>query len=119
MSLVFEFGIILAVCLVGELIHDLLPLPVPASIYGLCLLFILLLTGIIKEKHIARAAGFLLNIMTLLFVPAAVGILAVWSEVRQMLLPLVIAIIPVTAAVMALTGMSVQAVKRRDRRNSR
>lgn len=113
MGLVFEFGVILAVCLAGELIHAVLPLPVPASIYGLCLLFVLLMTGVVKEKHIARAAGFLLSIMTLLFVPAAVGILAVWDEVRRMLLPLAIAIIPMTAAVMALTGLSVQAAKRR------
>ena len=48
MSLVFEFGIILAVCLAGELLHALLPLPVPASIYGLCLLLLLLLTGVVS-----------------------------------------------------------------------
>ena len=79
MSLVFEFGIILAVCLAGELLHALLPLPVPASIYGLCLLLLLLLTGVVKEKHIARAAGFLLSIMSLLFVPAAAGSFR-WDE---------------------------------------
>ena len=85
MSLVFEFGIILAVCLAGELLHALLPLPVPASIYGLCLLLLLLLTGVVKEKHIARAAGFLLGIMSLLFVPAAAGILSVWDEAKRLL----------------------------------
>ena len=113
MSLVFEFGIILAVCLAGELLHALLPLPVPASIYGLCLLLLLLLTGVVKEKHIARAAGFLLGIMSLLFVPAAAGILSVWDEARRLLLPLAVAIVPVTIGVMAATGLSVQVVQRR------
>ena len=116
MSLVFEFGIILAVCLAGELLHALLPLPVPASIYGLCLLLLLLLTGVVKEKHIARAAGFLLSIMSLLFVPAAAGILSVWDEAKRLLLPLAVAIVPVTIGVMAATGLSVQVVQRRGRK---
>lgn len=117
MSLIFEFGVILAVCLAGELLHALLPLPVPASIYGLCLLLLLLLTGVVKERQIARASGFLLDIMALLFVPAAAGILAVRDEAGRLLLPLMIAVLPVTAGVMAVTGLSVQAVRRRQRKN--
>ena len=113
MSLVFEFGIILAVCLAGELLHALLPLSVPASIYGLCLLLVLRLTGVVKEKHIARAAGFLLGIMSMLFVPAAVGMLTVWEEAQRMLTPMLAAIVPVTLIIMVLTGRSVQAVRQR------
>ena len=112
MSLVYEFGIILAVCLAGELLRWLLPVPVPASIYALCLLLCLLLTGIIKEKHIARAAGFLLHIMTMLFVPAAVGLITVWGDAQRMLVPLAVAIVPVTIAVMAATGVSVQKIRK-------
>ncbi len=113
MSLVYEFGIILAVCLAGELLHWLLPLPVPASIYALCLLLVLLLTGIVKEKNIARAAGFLLNIMTMLFIPAAVGLISVWADARRMLAPLAVAIVPITVVVMAATGVSVQKIRKR------
>ena len=111
-----QFGIIITISFVGELLHEVIPLPVPASIYGLCLLLLLLLTGVVKEKHIARAAGFLLGIMSLLFVPAATGILSVWDEAKRLLLPLAVAIVPVTIGVMAATGLSVQAVQRRGRK---
>lgn len=119
MGLVFEFGVIAAACFAGELLHHWIPLPVPAGIYGLCLLLGLLLCGVVREKHIARAAGFLLRIMTLLFVPAAVGILSVWGEVRRMLLPLAVAIVPVTILVMAATGCSVQWTKNRQGRGKK
>ena len=48
MKYVKEFGIILIVSLVGELLNYFLPLPVPASIYGLVLMFLCLMLGIIK-----------------------------------------------------------------------
>ena len=50
MKYVKEFGIILIVSLVGELLNYFLPLPVPASIYGLALMFLCLMLGIIKQK---------------------------------------------------------------------
>ena len=50
MKYVKEFGIILIVSLVGELLNHFLPLPVPASIYGLVLMFLCLMLGIIKQK---------------------------------------------------------------------
>lgn len=48
MKYVKEFGIILIVSLVGELLNYFLPLPVPASIYGLVLMFLCLMLGVIK-----------------------------------------------------------------------
>ena len=105
--------IISAITFAAEIIKYLVPLPVPASIYALCLLLVLLLTGIVKEKHIARAAGFLLNIMTMLFIPAAVGLISVWADARRMLAPLAVAIVPITVVVMAATGVSVQKIRKR------
>ena len=48
MKYVKQFAIILLVSLVGELMSFLLPLPVPASNYGLVLMLFSLLTGLIK-----------------------------------------------------------------------
>ncbi len=111
-SLVFEFGVILGICFAGEALHWLIPLPIPASIYGLVILLVCLLCGVIRESQIKRAAGFLLGIMSMLFVPAAAGLMTQWEAVRRILLPLFIAGIPVTMLVMAATGISVQAVRR-------
>ena len=47
-----QFLIILAISLLGEVLKELLPLPIPASIYGMVFLFILLLTGVIKLDQV-------------------------------------------------------------------
>lgn len=55
-------------------------LPVPANVLGIVLLFTLLCTGVIKEKHVSEAAGFLLKHLVFFFVPIAVGLM-LWGEV--------------------------------------
>ena len=86
----FQFSRILAFCFLGEICHAVLPLPLPASIYGL-------LTGIFP----------------LLFVPAAAGVMELWAEMGEMLLPIVIAIIPVTVLVLVSAGRTTQALTSR------
>ena len=48
MKYIKQFILILAISFAGELRKYLLPLPVPASIYGMVLMFLALLTGVIK-----------------------------------------------------------------------
>ena len=52
MKLLKQFLIILAISFVGEILKYLLPLPVPASIYGMVILFIGLLTGLIPLNSV-------------------------------------------------------------------
>ena len=75
MKFVRQFMIILAISFVGELLHALLPLPVPASIYGLVLMLIGLQTGILPLSAVNEAGGFLIEIMPMLFIPAGVGLM--------------------------------------------
>mgnify|MGYP000019323915 CR=1 FL=1 len=75
MKFVRQFMIILAISFVGELLHALLPLPVPASIYGLVLMLIGLQTGILPLNAVNEAGGFLIEIMPMLFIPAGVGLM--------------------------------------------
>ena len=56
----------------GELLEKVIPLPIPAAIYGLILLLIALCTGLLKEEKVADAADFLIAIMPVLFVAPAV-----------------------------------------------
>ena len=58
-----QFGIILFVSLLGELLRMLIPLPIPASVYGLVLMLILLMIGIIKLQQIKEVSAFLIEIM--------------------------------------------------------
>lgn len=113
MQYVLQFGMILGISFAGEILNALLPLPVPASVYGLCLMLILLCTGILKPDRIRGAATFLTDIMALMFVPAASGLMVRLNDLGTMLVPFLLAGTVGTLLVMVATGHAVQAVIRR------
>ena len=91
----------------------MLPLPVPASVYGLVLLLAALTAGVVKLEQVKETGTYLTGIFPLLFVPAAAGIMELWAEMGEMLLPIVIAIIPVTVLVLVSAGRTTQALTSR------
>lgn len=56
-----QFGIILAVTCAGEIMKYFIPLPIPGSIYGLILMFVLLLAKVIKVEHVKETGEFLIE----------------------------------------------------------
>ena len=112
MKYIFQFCRILLVCLLGELLAHVLPLPVPASVYGLVLLLAALRLGIFKLEQVKEAGSFLTGILPLLFIPAAAGVMDLWTELEAMLLPCLIAVVPVTLLVMGVTGRVTQKMRR-------
>ncbi|NLL80034.1 MAG: CidA/LrgA family protein [Clostridiales bacterium] len=112
MKYIFQFGIIAAVSLIGELLYVILPLPVPASVYGLVLMFVLLCTGIIKLKWIEETADYLLMIMPLLFVEPSVKLMTSFGIIQGRILPLFLMCIVSWAVVMIITGSVAQFVIR-------
>lgn len=110
MRYLFQFGRILAFCFAGEVLHAVLPLPVPASVYGLLLLLLAFCSGIVRPEQVRETGLFLTGIFPLLFVPAAAGVMELWAELGAMLLPAVIAIVPVTVLVFAAAGRTTQAL---------
>lgn len=115
MKYFMQFGIILSVTLLAELIHAVVPLPIPASIYGLVIMLLCLNFKLIRLEWVEQAADFLVGTMTLMFVPAAVGLMSVWGDVQAMLLPLIIIILVTTVLTFAASGLTAQAVMRRRR----
>lgn len=105
-----QFGIILFVSLLGELLRMLIPLPIPASVYGLVLMLILLMTGIIKLHQIKEVSAFLIEIMPVMFIPAGVGLLESWPSLRPVWLPVVFISVVTTIIVMAVTGRVAQRI---------
>ena len=75
MKYLFQTGIIFAVTFIGEILARLIPLPIPGSIYGVVLLFVLLLTGILKLKHVEGAGNFFLAILPFLFISNCVSLM--------------------------------------------
>lgn len=100
-------------------LHILLPLPVPASVYGLVLMLGALTSGILKLEQVEDAADFLVEIMPVMFVPAGVGLLEAWGDLQPIWLPVVIITILTTVIVMVVTGRSTQFVIRKDRRKEK
>lgn len=111
MKYVFQFCRILLVCLLGEVLANVLPLPVPASVYGLVLMLAALKLGILRLDQVKEAGTFLTSILPLLFIPAAAGVMELWAELEAMLLPCLIAVIPVTLVVMGVSGRVAQRVR--------
>ena len=105
MTYLMEFTRILLLTLMAELLHFLLPLPVPASIYGMLLLFVLLETGWLRVEKIQHAGGFLLEIMPVMFIPAAVGIRSSFDELLPKLPAYILLAVLSTFIVMAISGL--------------
>lgn len=114
MRLVRQFLVIASVSFLGEGLRALIPLPIPASVYGLVLMFTALSLGIVKPCHVRDGARFLIEIMPLLFIPAAVGLMNAWDEFRPILLPVGVITVISTVVVMAVTGRVAQAMIRLD-----
>lgn len=108
-----QFMIILLVSFVGELLKYAIPLPVPASIYGLVILFILLETGILKLDAVKETSVFLIEIMPLMFIPAGVGLMESWSDLSSMLVEVIVIILVSTVLVMGISGKVTEIVLKR------
>lgn len=113
-----QFGIILILSFVGELLNLLIPLPIPASIWGFALMFVCLQTGFLKLDYVKDTAIFLIEIMPLMFIPAAVGLMESWGIIRAKIIPYLVITVLSTFLVMAAAGKITQAVIRRDRKKA-
>ena len=117
MKYIFQFARIMGFCLAGELLHKLIPLPIPAGIYGLVLLAAALLMGIVKLEQVKQTGDFLTSIFPLLFVPTVAGVMEVWGLIAGNLIPIAIALVVVTWLVMAVAGWVTQIIMDRRARN--
>ena len=110
----FQFARILAFCFLGEICHAVLPLPIPASIYGLVLMLIGLQTGILPLSAVNEAGGFLIEIMPMLFIPAGVGLMVSWGALKPVIIPISIIIVVTTILVMAVSGRIAQFILKKE-----
>jgi holin-like protein len=113
MKYIRQLAVIFSVTCVAEILKYFIPLPIPASIYGLVLMFCLLATGIIKLPQVKETANFLIEIMPLMFIPATVGLMDSWATLRPILLPVIVIMTVTMVLVMGVTGCTAQAILRR------
>lgn len=116
MKWIKQFGIILAVSFIGELLGSWIPLPIPASIYGIILLFLCLKLHLIPFDAVHETGDFLIEIMPLMFIPAAVGLLESWDIIRPSWIQYILITVSTTFIVMVAAGLVTQAVIRRTKK---
>ena len=105
--------IILAFTGLGEALACLIPLPIPAAIYGLVLMLCALLTGLLKAQHVRESANFLISIMPVLYVPICVKILEYWGVISQNAAAIISLTVISTFLVFAVAGLLTQALMKR------
>ena len=115
MKYLIQFLIIIGFSFLGEVIHHLLPLPIPASIYGIVLLFTALELRWIKVKDVSETSSFLIAIMPVMFIPAAVGLVDSWGSIGSNWLAYIIITVVTTFVVMASAGLVTQYVIRKEK----
>ena len=108
MKYVTQVLIILLFTFLGEILAYVIPVPIPAAIYGIVLMLIALGTGIIKTSQVRDVAKFLTGIMPVLFVPPAVRILEYWGIIAPNVVPIATITIISTFVVFAVSGLITQ-----------
>jgi len=97
----------------GEVLHALIPWPIPASIYGMVLLFIALSVGLVKLEWVKTTGDMLVSLLPVLFVAPIVSLLDCWERIRPRLLPIILILLISSLVCFAASGWIVQWFVRR------
>ena len=121
MKYVKQFFLIIFIAFLGELLKELIPLPIPASIYGIILMFAGLVSGVIPLASVKETGKFLVEIMPVMFIPAGAGLINSWGLIADSWFSYLLLITVTTIAVMGISGGITQLFiqKEKRRRDSR
>ena len=103
-----ESILLLSIYFAGEIISNLLNLPVPGSIIGMILLFVLLTSHIVKVENVENLANFFLDHLAFFFIPASVGLMTSFASLKGSIFKIILLCILTTIIVIAVTGITVQ-----------
>ena len=116
MKYLAQFGVILLFTLLGEALHALIPLPIPAAIYGLVLLFVSLLLRILRPQAIRETGTFCIGLLPLLFVAPLVGLADSFDLIKGDLVPILVIIALGLLITFGVSGAVVQGLLKRRQR---
>ncbi len=114
-----QVGIILVISFIGEILHALIPLPIPAGIYGIVLLFAALEVKLIKPEQVKDVSLFFIEIMPVMFIPSAVGLMTAWGVLKDHWLVYIAITVVTTFLVMAVSGWVTQLILRKTKKGDR
>ncbi|MGX0263902.1 antiholin-like murein hydrolase modulator LrgA [Staphylococcus capitis] len=106
---VFQQALTLAVILlISKIIESFIPIPMPASVIGLVLLFIALCTGIVKLGQVESVGTALSNNISFLFVPAGISVINSLPILSKSPVLIILLIIISTILLLISTGFASQ-----------
>ena len=105
MKYVKQIALILLFSFLGEICRHFIPLNIPASIYGMILLFAALSLKIVRVEHVRQTGSFIASLLPLLFVAPTVGLMEYWDLLKPVLVPFVLISFVVTIFVFAVSGL--------------
>lgn len=113
MSVLAQIGVLMVSLLVGTLLRLVIPFPIPATVYGMIVLFILLKINVVKVEKIEPVSSRLLANLAFLFVPAGVGMITEFKTLEGSLVKVLLIIIISNIITFIVTGHVVQFIQRR------
>ena len=119
MKIIYQIGIIFALCWVSEIIEAFLPFAFPASVIGMILLFILLAFRVLKVEHIREKSDFLLSNMAFFFIPAGVSIINYFDVLKGNVGKLLLICFLTTRITFATTAWTIRGVLRLQNRGKK
>ena len=105
MKFLKQMCLVMLFSFLGELCRFLIPYPIPASIYGMVLLFAALFLKIIPAESVRDTGSFLTSFLPVLFVAPAVSLLDCWAQMQDALLPLILITLVSTVLVFGVGGL--------------
>lgn len=104
MQFIKQFLIILLMSVLGGFLNWLIPLPIPATVWGMLLMFAALACGLIKLNQVEQTADFFLSVMPMLFIPYAVGLMDSYKLLAEHALPILVITLVSFCLCFAVTG---------------
>lgn len=114
-----QLSLILFISFIAEVLYYVLPLPIPASIYGLLLLFFSLLLGIIKLEQVEDTAEFFLAVMPVFFISPSVSLMEAFVGIESSVVSILIICAVSTLVVTISTGLVAQVMIRAKRKREK
>lgn len=100
--------------LLGEALSRVIPLPIPAAVYGLVLLFLALCLKLVKVEQVNKVSNFLLTVLPVLFVSPIVNLIESWGILAPHVIPIALLVLSSTVLVFAVAGLVSQAFCRKE-----
>lgn len=114
MKLLKEMLVFIGLLWVGSIMNTYIPLPIPATVYGMILLFILLSTKKIKVEQIKTSSNAMLNILAFLFVPSGVSLIEHANLLKGNVIAILISLILSLFITVFVTGHVVQYIVKKE-----